>query len=102
MKLREHPGMSYRGLVNWPPVWTRNIQGDVETTRGEVGVLDYVYANAHISNKCFLVIRHQDKRFVGCLIFTDRAFCGQMSQVLRQQVGRTIQDIGDLDLTYTL
>ena len=72
MKLRDHPGMSYRGIANWPPVWTQTRDDGVATLRGEVGKLEYVFANEQISNKCFVVMWHEGERYVGCLIFIQR------------------------------
>ena len=95
--------MSYRGVRNWPPVWTlaaRN--GSVLTLMGEVGVLKYVHSNSLMSNKCFLVIDFQDEAYIGSLIFKDHSFCDQISHLLRDHIGRSIKDIGDLDLSSTL
>jgi hypothetical protein len=103
MKLRDHPLMSYRGVPNWPPVWTpaaRN--GSVMTLTGEVGVLKYVHSNSLRSNKCFLVIDFQEEAYIGSLIFKDHSFCGQISRLLRDHVGRLIKEIGDLDVSHLL
>jgi len=103
MELRSHPGMTYRGICNWPPVWTQPRRGEpAKTLRGEVGVLSYVYANENVSNKCYLVIRHDNEPYIGALIFSDLTVCQQITRVLRAQVGRTIQEIGDVDLSHTL
>ncbi len=95
--------MSYRGIPNWPPVWTlatRDIS--IRTLRGEVGVLKYVHSNSLMPNKCFLVIDFNEKVYIGSLIFKDHAFCGQISNLLRDHVGRPIKEIGDLDVSYLL
>jgi hypothetical protein len=42
--LRDHPIMSYRGVPNWPPVWTQTRSDGVKKLRGELGVLIYVHA----------------------------------------------------------
>ena len=102
MKLRDHPGMSYYGIPNWPPVWTKKEDGGVGKVRGEVGKLEYVFANERISNKCFLIIRHEGERYVGALIFNERSICQQMTGLLRQQIGRPIHDIGNLEVSQTL
>jgi hypothetical protein len=102
MELRNHPGMSYRGLPNWPPVWTRAKTGLVKTTKGEVGVLKYVYSNDRLSNKCFLVVDYEKELYVGTLIFGDMALCRQMSSILKSHLGKPIKEIGDLDLSSTL
>jgi hypothetical protein len=95
--------MSYRGVRNWPPVWTlaaRN--GSVRTLTGEIGILKYVHSNSLMSNKCFLVIDFQEDAYIGSLIFKDHAFCGQISRLLQGQVGRSIKDIGDSDVSHLL
>ena len=102
MTLRDHPGMSYRGLKNWPPVWTQTQNGSVKTVLGEIGVLRCIYANDRIASKCYLVIDHEGQRYVGCLIFSDRSFANLVTRLLRTYVGRSIQEIGDLDVTHTL
>ena len=103
MKLRDHPLMSYRGVRNWPPVWTiitANIS--VSDPRGELGVLKYVHSNSLMSGKCFLVIDFNEKVYIGSLIFKDHAFCDQISRLLRDQVGRPIKEIGDIDVSHLL
>ena len=93
--------MSCRGIHNWPPLWTCAKKNGAKTVMGEVGVLKYVYANTRVSDKCYLVIEHEHENYIGCLTFDDRAFCAQVSLLLRSQIGRTIETIGDLDLSYT-
>jgi hypothetical protein len=102
MQLRDHPLMSHRGVRSWPPVWSQVTDSGNKTVRGELGVLRYVHANPSISNKCFLVIEHEGEKYVGCIIFDDQAFCVQLTTFLRTQTGRTIREIGDLDLSQTL
>jgi hypothetical protein len=104
MKLRDHPLMSYRGIRNWPPVWTlaTTRKGIVTILTGEVGVLRYVHSNILMSNKCFVAIDFQEETYIGSLIFKDHAFCRQISHLLRDHVGRSIKNIGDLDVSYLL
>ncbi len=99
--LRDHPLMSYRGVRNWPPVWTLTRNRSVKVVKGEVGVLKYVHSNSELS-KCFLVIDYQSETYVGCILCRDHAFCNQISHLLRDHVGRPIKEIGDLDLSSTL
>jgi hypothetical protein len=98
MKLRDHPQMDDRPFPNWPPVWTLSRKEQVKTIRGEFGTLVYVYANDLVSNKVYLVIDYQQESYVGCLVFEDRAFCAQIIKVLRQQIGRAVSEIGELEL----
>jgi hypothetical protein len=102
MKLRDHPLMSYRGLKNWPPTWTRTRSSVVTTVRGEVGVLTYVHSNPQVSDKCYLVMDYEGETYVGTLIFENHAFCTQVGDLLGLHLKRPIKDIGDLDLSYTL
>jgi hypothetical protein len=105
MKLRDHPAMCYRNIPNWPPVWTRGVvreSGERKSLKGEIGVLTYIYANPNASNKCYLIIDHQQERYTGCLIFSDRSVCAQISSLLRQHIGRPIEEIGNLDVSHTL
>jgi hypothetical protein len=94
--------MSYKGVRNWPPVWTHARRGSSRTVRGENGVFRYVHSNTLMSNKLFLVIDYQAESYVGCLFFDDPAFCKQLLHLLHSHIGRPIKEIADLDLSYTL
>jgi len=94
--------MRYGRIPNWPPVWTQNQASGVRRMDGEIGVLRYVHARIGPSNTCFLVIDYQSERFVGTLLFSDRTFCAQISDLLRGNIGRPIKEIGDLDVTHLL
>ena len=97
MKLRDHPLMSYRGIPNWPPLWTYPLppkkHNSARSLRGEVGVLKYVHSNSLMSNKCFLVIDFQEETYIGSLLCKDDIFCAQISKLLRYHVGCPIKDI---------
>jgi len=69
---------------------------------GEIGVLKYVHSNSLMSNKCFLIIDFEAQVYIGSLLFKDHAFCGQISNLLREHVGRPIKEIGDLDVSHLL
>jgi hypothetical protein len=103
MELRNYPGMTFRGICNWPPTWTQPQKNAApKTRRGEIGVLAYVYANENLSSKCFLVIDHEKERYVGALLFDDIAICRQIALILKTHTGRPIKEIGDLDMSHTL
>lgn len=102
MELRHHPLMSYCGLSNWPPVWKpANPRGDKPTLTGEIGMLKYVLCQES-SKECFLIIVHEGVGYIGCLLFDDAAFCQQLGKLLENHAGRSIKEIGDLDLSATL
>jgi hypothetical protein len=98
MMLRDHPGMSFHGVSNWPPVWVHARANGQKQLTGEIGVLKYVHASNRLSNKCYLVMEHDNIQYVGCLIFNDATFCYQVANTLRTHLGRSIKELGDVDL----
>src|SRR6185369_7341139 len=102
MELRHHPLLSYHGIPSWPPVWSpAKPREGKKLLKGEIGVLKFTLANS-ASEKCFLVIEYDNNPYVGCLICSDLAFSAQLASILHTQSGRTIKEIGDLDLAFTL
>ena len=103
MELRNHPLMSYKGIPNWPPVWVRTDKLNERVT-GEIGTLVEVRRSTSQSPpyECFLVVEHNDATYIGCLLFHDRSFCGQIFNLLQNYYGYSIQSIGSLDLSHTL
>ena len=99
MKLRDHPLMRHRGAPNWPPVWRQSRFNSIRKVEGEVGVLTYVYA-APDSHRCYLVIEYEHENYTSTLIFDDTRFCHQVTGLLRQHIGSSIKDIGDLDVSF--
>jgi len=91
--------MSFHGVSNWPPVWVHSRSDGQMQVNGEFGVLKYVHASNRLSNKCYLVIEHENTQYVGCLIFNDAGFCYQVANMLRTHLGHSIKEIGDLDLS---
>jgi hypothetical protein len=55
-----------------------------------------------LNNKIFLFIHYDGSRYMGLMQFDDRRFCSQIFTILQANVGRSIKDIGDLDLSHTL
>jgi hypothetical protein len=100
MKLRDHPLMSYRGVPNWPPVWTQMRIGGVKIVKGEVGVLIYFHPGG-ASNTCYLLIEHENENYIGNLVFDDAPFCNQVIDLLQQHLGRSVKEIGEFDVSFT-
>jgi hypothetical protein len=98
MELRYHPLMSYHGLNNWPPVWTwRGGQEDIRP-KGEIGVLRDVFLSRVEPNlRLFLIMEHEKEEYMGCLLFNDWTFCGQIYELLKAHCGSSIAEIGTLD-----
>ena len=94
--------MSYHGIPNWPPIWTQGTEKSKKTVRGEVGILRYVHDVNPASNKIYVVIEYEKEHYVGTLIFDDVKFRHQMTGLLQQHVNRPVEEIGDIDLSYTL
>ncbi len=75
--------------------------GGGEVLRGEIGRLKNILPNSN-SDKCFLLIEHEGEGYIGCLFFEDAIFCSQIISIIKTHIGRTIKEIGDLDLSCTL
>src|SRR5687768_6560860 len=102
MKLRRHPLMSYRGVNSWPPVWVARDADENEHARGEVGVLRSVRPSLLERARLFLVIEHEDREYIGTLLFEDFGFCQHIYKLLLAHVGQSIQKIGAIDLSHLL
>jgi hypothetical protein len=91
------------GFSSWPPAWINNYQDDnITALAGEIGTLERVLVNSQFKNQLFLVIRHRGFLYMGSLHFDDPSFCHALSNVLNANVGHSIKEIGDLDLSATL
>jgi hypothetical protein len=99
MQLRNHPLMSHSGIRNWPPKWGIT-QRDNKPLRGEVGFLEY--AQKPYGQKLIIVMKLDDHKYTAILMFDDATFCKQIYNLLQQNIGRRIEEIGDLDLSFTL
>jgi hypothetical protein len=103
MRLRDHPLMSYGGVRNWPPVWL-GLVGEKRHPRGEIGILHEVrYGRAPLGrSRLHLVVVYKKSHYMGSLLFDDRVFCLHIYQVLINHCGKCMQEIGSIDLSYTL
>jgi hypothetical protein len=103
MLLRDHPLMSYHGVPSWPPVWTWTDGREKKRQQGEIGILKAVtISNVQPADRCFLYIEHEGSSYIGCLLFDDTSFCGQVAKLLKGYYNRSIAEIGSLDLSSTL
>ena len=104
MLLRDHPLMSYRGIVNWPPRWHARGDGIAPPVTGEVGVLEevtiYLPSGQHqTAPQLFILMARQGDRYIAAVPFSDVAFCRQVGRLLQEYYGRTLEEIGALDLS---
>src|SRR5262245_26932032 len=97
------PLFRYRGVPSWPPIWTWASGLENNRPKGEIGILRKVeLSNIQPANRCFLYIEHEGSSYIGCLLFDDSAFCGQVATVLNNHCNRPISEIGSLDISNTL
>ena len=69
--------------------------------KGELGILKTVLLSKHWANRCLLLIFHEESSYMGCLLFDDYVFCGQLAKLLDSYCNRSIAEIGGLDLSHT-
>jgi len=95
MELRKHPLVSYRNQSSWPPAWIWIGGNENKHPRGEVGVLKQLkLVDGPFVNRCFLWMQYEDSMYLGCLLFSDASFCQQISKLLQEHCGDSIEYIG--------
>lgn len=107
MLLRDHPLMSYRGVRTWPPRWHARGDGSAPPVAGEAGVLREVTiyqppAQRQTSAQLFLFMEHRGHQYIAAVFFSDAVFCRQVGRLLQKYYGRTLEEIGELDLSALL
>jgi len=102
MKLRDHPLLRQHLIPQWPPVWVSLDKEDERISRSEAGVLTEVREPISRLDGIVLIMHHNDNRYGSILIFSHPAFRKQIFELLKDSVGLSIQQIGDIDLSYTL
>jgi hypothetical protein len=89
-------------------MWTG--KGDHQYPHGEVGVLKEVHIavadpsqpdSGRPYNRVYLFMDYRGSSYVGCLLF-DAAACRQIGEILSKQCGKTIEEIGRIDLSQLL
>ena len=102
MKLRVHPLLRHNLIHQWPPIWVSLDKKDKRRLIREEGVLTEVREPLSRSNGIVLIMDYNNYRYGSILVFSDLAFRGQIFELLKNSVGLSIQQIGDIDLSYTL
>jgi hypothetical protein len=103
MQLRDHPLMIRKsGYPNWPPKWTTTNPDKDDKPIGEVGILEDVVMSNLIDNKIFMFMQLYGFRYMGFMGFEDPPFCNQLYLLIKANIGRSIKEIGDLDVSYLL
>jgi hypothetical protein len=76
MKLRDHPLLSNKDASRWPPTWLWGGGDRYVHVIGEVGVLkDVMPCSVEPYEKCFLVMEHEGRKYIGTLMVGDPVFC---------------------------
>jgi hypothetical protein len=103
MLLRDHPLMCYRGVPSWPPTCLWRSGNETTNPKGEVGILrDVIPSTIEPYDRCFLIMEHRGAEYIGALLLSNTAFCREIFGVLVQNRDKTIQEIGYINLRYTL
>jgi len=103
MRFRDHPVLKRRsGVILWPPHWSSAYQPKQWWPRGEIGALENVSMHELLDRCIFLHIRHDVFYYVGSMYFDDPGSCMMVYKFFKSVVGRSIADIGDLDVSHLL
>ena len=102
MQLRDHPLMSFGGVTNWPPTWVHTRTIPTKREHGEIGILTGTIFYEDLPKRLFLLIDFEGERYMGALAFNDRPFCKQLYLILQNHLGKSIKEIGDLDVGWFL
>ena len=102
MQLKNHPLMRYGSIRNWPPVWISLHEAGEGLPLGEVGVLTEVRKSQFHADRLVLVMEYEEDLYGAAVTFSDAASCNRIFEFLKNSVGLSIEDIGNIDLTRTL
>ena len=69
---------------------------------GEIGTLKSVWMHELLDRCVFLSIKHNGFQHTGHMYFDDHDSCMMVFNFLKSVVGRTIADIGDVDMSHLL
>jgi hypothetical protein len=59
MLLRDHPLMTYHGVLNWSPTWTWIEGPQSKPPEGEVGILIWTKLGIPLRARCYLLMKHE-------------------------------------------
>jgi hypothetical protein len=103
LKLRDHPLMTRKsGFKNWPPAWTTRRLDESTKPTDEIGILEMPLRPQRFTNRLFLFIVHGGFRYIASMAFDDPAFRDELYRLLKSNIGRSIKEIGDIELSYSL
>ena len=82
-------------------MWVRTLTEHPGKLYGEVGILPAVLHEA-IPTAIFLRMQYHEKRYMVFLAVRDAVSSLEINKLFNRYVGRPIEEIGDLDVTYLL
>jgi hypothetical protein len=86
------------GFFTWPPLWTTTHYDRTDKATSEVGILEDVMISELMDNKIFMFMQCEGLRYMGFLSFDDTRFRSDIYILLKSKLGRSIKEIGDIDL----
>ncbi|HEX7229582.1 MAG TPA: hypothetical protein VF452_04255 [Candidatus Binatia bacterium] len=100
MELRRHPRMTYQGQPNWPPQWIGPFGPNNPLPSGEVGILVRVSNMSGMLDTlhCLLAMEWNHQEYFGFLYFDEEDFVQTFIRLAQSHVGRSIAEIGSLDI----
>lgn len=103
MQLRDHPILLIRGIISWwPPTWVSTREGPQKKLRGELGILVSTILNQQLAQHLFIRMEYEQEPFLGALHVRDEALCYQFHILMQQHLGKSIKEIGDLEVDSVL
>ncbi|MGA9755941.1 MAG: hypothetical protein WBV23_12465 [Desulfobaccales bacterium] len=88
--------LKWRGVSMWPPEWGISDQGI-----GEEGVLEEVHLRTDLNPKLISVMaNHLGDIRKGIMVLEDSALLELVYGKLKQQVGRPLTEIGDMEISF--
>jgi hypothetical protein len=101
MELRKQPLMSFKAVSNWPPEWIWTFGANDIHPTGEIGVLENARQSIVNPDTCFLTIGYAGSGYVGRLVFDQPGFCQHVSELLKANYGRPLNEVGQIDIANT-
>ena len=102
LQLRDHPQLIIGRHPSWPPVWVHTRTEPYKKLTGEVGVFTGTILFEFAPTRLFVKMEFEQERYLGCLLVQDAIFARQLHSFLKNLIGLSIKEIGDLDLSHTL
>ena len=90
--------MNHKTIKIWPPVGVWIGGSRDKKPKGEAGTLQDVRRYEARTDRCFLVIKHEQELYVGCIYLENRLLCDEIYELLTKQIGQSLASIGALDI----